>query len=65
MTVEAVSKTAMKRMSAGSAEVIQIELNRYQVLWAKDNKQRTNLNYAKCTIDKVFTNQVWWKRNRS
>ena len=39
-------------MIAGSAEVIQIELNGYQVLWSKDNKQRTK--YAKCAIDKAF-----------
>ena len=44
-------------MSAGSAEVIQIELNEYQVPWSRDNKQRTK--YAKCAIDKAFQNQVW------
>ena len=37
---------------AGSAEVIQVELNGYQVLWSKDNKQRTK--YAKCAIDNAF-----------
>jgi len=42
---------------AGSAEVIQVELNGYQVLWSKDNKQRTK--YAKCAIDKAFKSQVW------
>ena len=41
-----------KKMIAGSAEVIQVELNGYQVLWSKDNKQRTK--YAKCAIDKAF-----------
>ena len=44
-------------MIAGSAEVIKIELNGYQVLWSKDNKPRTK--YAKCAIDKVFKIYVW------
>jgi len=55
--IAAQAKTARKMMIAGSAEVIQIELNGYQVLWSKDNKQRTK--YAKCSIDKAFKNQVW------
>jgi len=55
--VAALAKTARKMMSAGSAEVIQIELNRYKVLWSKDNKQRTK--YTKCAIDKAFKSQVW------
>ena len=42
-------------MIAESAEVIQIELNGYQV--PKDNKQRTK--YAKCAINKAFKSQSW------
>jgi len=42
-------------MIAGSAEVIQIELNGYQVLWTKDNKQRTK--YAKCAINRALKSQ--------
>ena len=42
-------------MSAESAEVIQIELNEYQVLWSKDNKQKTE--DAKYAINKAFKNQ--------
>ena len=57
MRVAALAKTAKKMMIAESVEVIQIELNGYQVLWSKDNKQRTR--YAKCAIDKAFKNQVW------
>ena len=57
MRIAALAKTARKMMIAGSAEVIQIELNGYQVLWSKDNKQRTK--YAKCAIDKAFKNHVW------
>ena len=57
MRVAALAKTARKMMIAGSAEVIQIELNGYQVLKSKSNKQRTK--YAKCAIDKAFINQVW------
>jgi len=38
-------------------EVIQIELNGYQVLCSKDNTQRTK--YAKCAIDNAVKNQVW------
>jgi len=57
----ALAKTAMKMMSAGSAEVMQIDLNGYQILWSKTNKQRTK--YTKCVIENVFTNQVRWKRN--
>jgi len=45
------SENTRMMMSAGSAEVIQIELNGYQVLWSKDNKQRTK--YVKCAIDKA------------
>ena len=52
MRIAVLAKTARKMMIAGSAEVIQIELNGYQVLWFKDNKQRTQ--YAKCAIDKAF-----------
>ena len=37
-------------MIAGSAEVTQ--LNGYQLLWSKDNKQRTKC--AKCAIKKAF-----------
>ena len=44
-------------MIARSAEVIQTELNEYQVLWSKDNKQGTK--YAKCAIGKAFKSQVW------
>ena len=55
--IAAQAKTARKIMIAGSAEVIQIELNGYQVLWSKDNKQRTK--YAKCAIDKAFKSQSW------
>ena len=54
---KALAKTARKMMSAGSAEVIQIELNGYQALWSKDNTQRTES--AKGAIDKAFKNQVW------
>ena len=57
MRIAALAKKARKTMIAGSAEVIQIELNRYHVLWSKDNKQRKK--YAKCAIDKAFKNQVW------
>jgi len=46
-------------MIAGSAEVIKIELNGYQIPWSKDNKHRTK--YAKCAIDKAFKNRVWLK----
>jgi len=61
--VAELAKIAMTMMSAGSAEVIQLELNGYQVLWSKDNKQRTK--YAKCTINNAFTIQVWYKRNQT
>jgi len=60
--VAELAKIEMTMMSAGSAEVIQFELNGYQVLWSKDNKQRTK--YEKCTINNAFTNQVWYKRNQ-
>ena len=57
MTIPALAKTARKKMNAGSAEVIQIELDGYQVLWSKDNRQRTK--YAKYAIDKAFKSQSW------
>jgi len=47
--VAALTKTARKMMSAGSAEVIQIELNGYEVLWSKDNTQRTKTQNAQST----------------
>jgi len=55
--VAALAKTARKMMIAGSARMITIELNGYQILWSKDNKRRTK--YAKCAIDKAFKNHVW------
>ena len=48
------SKDSEEEDDDWKCDLTQIELNGYQVLWSKDNKERTK--YAKCAINKAFKN---------